>query len=221
VQKGSNDEEFIAQKMIEIFCGIRLSDVANIKLTSLNEMVAHFTNLFSQKPEFTQTFKIGDIAAWKRTEQDWIFCEIVAISKADGTVKIKVFKNMKFSIKTLKNKSYLHKLSRNEIDEHENSINYLIALSILELNSKKTYADKLLMKEIHSGLIDGLVADQGRPRAYTDTGASITGGVVAEHSHYLSAMAPGTMSDESSEETTSSGGCCSRFRRRICCRNST
>jgi len=48
VQKGSNDEEFIAQKMIEIFCGIRLSDVANIKLTSLNEMVAHFTNLFSQ-----------------------------------------------------------------------------------------------------------------------------------------------------------------------------
>jgi len=61
VQKGSNDEEFIAQKMIEIFCGIRLSDVANIKLTSLNEMVAHFTNLFSQKPEFTQTFKIGEV----------------------------------------------------------------------------------------------------------------------------------------------------------------
>jgi hypothetical protein len=61
VQKGSNDEEFIAQKMIEIFCGIRLADVANIKLTSLNEMVAHFTNLFDTKPEFTQTFKIGDI----------------------------------------------------------------------------------------------------------------------------------------------------------------
>jgi hypothetical protein len=61
VQKGSNDEEFIAQKMIEIFCGIRLADVANIKLTSLNEMVAHFTNLFNQKPEFTQTFKIGEV----------------------------------------------------------------------------------------------------------------------------------------------------------------
>lgn len=61
VQKGSNDEEFIAQKMIEIFCGIRLSEVAKIKLTSLNEMVAHFTNLFDTKPEFKQTFKIGDI----------------------------------------------------------------------------------------------------------------------------------------------------------------
>jgi hypothetical protein len=61
VQKGSNDEEFIAQKMIEIFCGIRLADVAKIKMTSLNEMVVHFTKLFSAKPEFKQTFKIGDI----------------------------------------------------------------------------------------------------------------------------------------------------------------
>ena len=61
VQKGSNDEEFIAQKMIEIFCGIRLADVAKIKLTSLNEMVAHFAQLFSAKPEFQQTFKIEDV----------------------------------------------------------------------------------------------------------------------------------------------------------------
>ena len=61
VQKGSNDEEFIAQKMIEIFCGVRLADVVKIKLTSLNEMVTHFTKLFSEKPEFKQTFKIGDI----------------------------------------------------------------------------------------------------------------------------------------------------------------
>lgn len=61
VQEGSNDEEFVAQKMIEIFCGIRLADVAKIKMTSLNEMVAHFVELFSQKPKFQQTFKIGDI----------------------------------------------------------------------------------------------------------------------------------------------------------------
>lgn len=61
LQRDSNDEEFIAQKMIEIFCGIRLADVAKIKLTSLNEMVVHFTKLFAEKPEFKQTFKIGDI----------------------------------------------------------------------------------------------------------------------------------------------------------------
>lgn len=61
VQKNSSDEEFVAQKMVEIFCGIRLAEVARIKLTSLNELIAHFTKLFEQKPKFTPTFKIGDL----------------------------------------------------------------------------------------------------------------------------------------------------------------
>ena len=58
VQADSNDEEFVAQKMIEIFCGIPLADVVKMKLTSLNELIAHFTKLFSVKPEFQKTFKI-------------------------------------------------------------------------------------------------------------------------------------------------------------------
>jgi hypothetical protein len=58
VQADSNDEEFVAQKMIEIFCGIPLADVVKMKLTSLNELIAHFTKLFSVKPEFQRTFKI-------------------------------------------------------------------------------------------------------------------------------------------------------------------
>ena len=61
VQQNSTDEEFIAQKMVEIFCGIRLFDVAKIQLKSLNELVIHFTELFSSKPEFKQTFKIKDL----------------------------------------------------------------------------------------------------------------------------------------------------------------
>jgi len=61
VQKNSSDEEFVAQKMVEIFCGIRLIEVAKIKLTSLNELIVHFTTLFSTTPKFQPTFKIGDI----------------------------------------------------------------------------------------------------------------------------------------------------------------
>lgn len=61
VQQNSTDEEFIAQKMIEIFCGIRLTEVAKIKLTSLNELIVHFTTLFSQTPKFQPTFKIKDM----------------------------------------------------------------------------------------------------------------------------------------------------------------
>jgi hypothetical protein len=59
VQEGSNDEEFVAQKMIQIFCGIELKDIVKMKLTSLNELIVHFKNLFEQKPKFQPTFKIG------------------------------------------------------------------------------------------------------------------------------------------------------------------
>jgi len=59
VQEGSNDEEFIAQKMVQIFCGIELKDIVKMKLTSLNELITHFKNLFEQKPKFQPTFKIG------------------------------------------------------------------------------------------------------------------------------------------------------------------
>jgi len=55
----SNDEEFISMKMIEIFCGIELKDVVKIKLSSVAEMITHFSKLFSTKNEFTHRFKIG------------------------------------------------------------------------------------------------------------------------------------------------------------------
>ena len=61
VQKDSTDEEFIAQKMVELFCGIPLLEVAKIKLSSLNELIAHFTKLFDSKPEFQPTFKMKNI----------------------------------------------------------------------------------------------------------------------------------------------------------------
>jgi hypothetical protein len=61
LQQSSNDEEFIAQKMIEIFCGIQLKEVVKMKLTSVNELIIHFKNIFAEKPKFKPTFKIGEI----------------------------------------------------------------------------------------------------------------------------------------------------------------
>ena len=61
VQQNSNDEEFIAQKMIEIFCGIELKDVVKMKLTSINDLVLYFNEIFSVKPKFQHRFKIGGI----------------------------------------------------------------------------------------------------------------------------------------------------------------
>ncbi len=60
LQAESNDEEFIAQKMMQIFCGIELKDILKMKLVSLNELIVHFTKVFSEKPKFQPTFKIGN-----------------------------------------------------------------------------------------------------------------------------------------------------------------
>lgn len=58
-KEGSNDEEFVAQKMIELFCNIELKEIAKMKLTSINELIEHFTKIFDVKPKFQPTFKIG------------------------------------------------------------------------------------------------------------------------------------------------------------------
>ena len=61
MKEKSNDEEFIAQKMIQIFCGMKLGEVAKIKMKHLNELIAHFTKVFSEKPQLIRKFKIKNI----------------------------------------------------------------------------------------------------------------------------------------------------------------
>ena len=61
VAENSNDEEFISEKMIELFCGIELKDVIKIKASDISEMVQHFNQLFSGKQNFKHRFKIGDL----------------------------------------------------------------------------------------------------------------------------------------------------------------
>ena len=54
----SNDNEFLAQKMVEIFCGIRLRDVLEISLADVNSITAHLTDVFNNKPKFQNRFTI-------------------------------------------------------------------------------------------------------------------------------------------------------------------
>jgi hypothetical protein len=61
LQENSDDQEFIAQKMIEIFCGIDLKDVAKIKYNDMNNLVEHFNKIFSVKPVFYQRFKLKEM----------------------------------------------------------------------------------------------------------------------------------------------------------------
>jgi hypothetical protein len=61
MKEKSNDEELIANKMIQIFCGLQLGEVAKIKLKDLNGLIKHFTEVFSEKPQLVRQFKIKDI----------------------------------------------------------------------------------------------------------------------------------------------------------------
>ena len=61
MKEKSNDEEFIAQKMIQIFCGIKLNEVAKIQMKDLNELIAHFTKVFNERPQLIRQFKIKNI----------------------------------------------------------------------------------------------------------------------------------------------------------------
>jgi len=55
------DNEFLSEKMVQLFCGIELKDVLRIKASDLTDMVEHFNKLFSVKPKFQQRFKLGDM----------------------------------------------------------------------------------------------------------------------------------------------------------------
>jgi hypothetical protein len=61
VVKGSNDAEFINQKMVECFCGIDLKDVAKISLSDLDGLVEHFNNLFETKGDFKEKFVLNGV----------------------------------------------------------------------------------------------------------------------------------------------------------------
>ena len=61
VSKNSNDDEFTAQKMIQIFCGIELKEVVKIAFNDMVDLVHHFNKLFSEIPKLKPTFKINDL----------------------------------------------------------------------------------------------------------------------------------------------------------------
>jgi len=61
VSEDSNDDVFVFEKMVEIFCGIKLMEVIQIKWNDVQYIVKKITDAFQQKPDFKQTFKLNNI----------------------------------------------------------------------------------------------------------------------------------------------------------------
>ena len=60
VQKDNGDGTFVAQKMIEIFCGIDLKDTFKIKITDMNEIIKILNDLLEIKPELINRFTLNN-----------------------------------------------------------------------------------------------------------------------------------------------------------------
>jgi len=61
IAQDKEQDLFIQQKMVEIFCRLNLKDIANIKYTSLVEIIEHFNNIFSKEQELIQSFKMDGL----------------------------------------------------------------------------------------------------------------------------------------------------------------
>jgi len=61
VQKENDNENFLAQKMMEIFCGIELKDVFQIKAKDVHRITKILADMFEQKPQLINRFTMGGV----------------------------------------------------------------------------------------------------------------------------------------------------------------
>ena len=60
VAEGKEDETFLQQKMIEIFCNITLKQVLMIKATDVTEITTGLSKMFEAKHKLITTFKLNE-----------------------------------------------------------------------------------------------------------------------------------------------------------------
>ena len=61
IQEGNSDENFLATKMIEIFCGIQHKDAFHIKAKDVHRITNIIADMFEQKPQLRKTFIMNGI----------------------------------------------------------------------------------------------------------------------------------------------------------------
>ena len=58
---GEVTEEFMALKMLEIFCGVKLSDAYNMRFKDVDGVTHLLTDLLNEKPQLRRTFKMDGV----------------------------------------------------------------------------------------------------------------------------------------------------------------
>lgn len=61
IQETNTDDAFLRFKMIEIFCNIDAQAVRQLRLSDTDKIIEILNNVFEEKPQLTETFKLGDV----------------------------------------------------------------------------------------------------------------------------------------------------------------
>tara|TARA_X000001382_G_scaffold30899_1_gene19872 strand:- start:6234 stop:6884 length:651 start_codon:yes stop_codon:yes gene_type:complete len=59
IQENNEDENFLAIKMIEIFCGLRGDTIMAMKAKSIKDITLILTQMFNEKPQLVKEFKMN------------------------------------------------------------------------------------------------------------------------------------------------------------------
>lgn len=59
IQENNKDENFLAIKMIEIFCGLRGDTIMAMKAKSIKDITLILTQMFNEKPQLVKEFKLN------------------------------------------------------------------------------------------------------------------------------------------------------------------
>ena len=59
IQSENEDENFLAMKMIEIFCGLRGDTIMAMKAKSIKDITTILSNMFTEKPHLVKEFKMN------------------------------------------------------------------------------------------------------------------------------------------------------------------
>ena len=59
IQENNEDENFLAIKMIEIFCGLRGDTIMAMKANSIKDVTMILTDMFNEKPQLVKEFKLN------------------------------------------------------------------------------------------------------------------------------------------------------------------
>jgi hypothetical protein len=54
------DEEFLTHKMLEIFCGVPLNGLQNVRIKDVSHVSKHINTMLAEKPNLKPTFTLGE-----------------------------------------------------------------------------------------------------------------------------------------------------------------